>query len=328
MRKVSILPLFGIVLFAAIIVNIDVSNVILTLASADMTLVSYSLILTVPNVVLKALKWKLVIKSYGKDYGLFRAVRAWMAGFFLGIITPGRVGDLSRALYLRKEAGVSGGRALSTVFVDRVTDIVVLFCFSLVGISVLAGVFTEGTGLIAYISAVFMTFLLVVIAFTRKGLVSRILRPLSSRLIPRERHSIMSRAFHDFYDGFSGMKKLMIIAAVGLCSVTWIISITQFWLLASAIGLRLPYTFFIGVVPIAVLLDTLPISFSGIGTRDAALIFFFSLVSLPSEPAVSLSLLSFITTYVTMGIVGAAFWAANPIRRSHLTSAGGSGPLV
>ncbi len=316
MRKASFLPLVGLVIFAVIILNIDTGRLLSILSSADPALVSCSILLAVPNIILKSLKWNVIIRSYGTGYSLLKSIRAWLSGFFLGIITPGRIGDLSRALYLRKETGLSGGKSLTTVFLDRINDIVVLFCFSLAGMAVIAGGMSQGTGLLAYISGAFLIFLVLVAALMRKSIILRVARPLSLRLLPSRYHNVLGRAFHDFYEGLSGMRKPMLGAAVLLCVVTWIISISQFWLLSSAIGLDLPYTFFMGVVPIAVLLDTLPVSFSGIGTRDAALIFFFSLVSIPSESAVSLSLLSFMTTYVVMGAAGAVLWVSNPIRSS------------
>ena len=51
------------------------------------------------------------------------------------------------------------------------------------------------------------------------------------------------------------------------------------------------------IIPLITLLDALPISFSGLGTRDAAMIFLFSLMSLSAEAAVSFSLLILVFNY-------------------------------
>jgi len=42
----------------------------------------------VPAVILKAIKWKVIIKSYGFDYPLLAASKSWVAAFFISIITP------------------------------------------------------------------------------------------------------------------------------------------------------------------------------------------------------------------------------------------------
>jgi hypothetical protein len=58
----------------------------------------------------------------------------------------------------------------------------------------------------------------------------------------------------------------------------------------------------------------LPISFSGIGTRDAALILFLSFLSIGKEYAISLSLLVFVLGYVSIGIVGSTIMLKEHIR--------------
>jgi hypothetical protein len=65
-------------------------------------------------------------------------------------------------------------------------------------------------------------------------------------------------------------------------------------------------------VPLVSLLDTLPISFSGMGTRDIGLIFFFSLIGLSPEAAISTSIMALVLGYLFVGLIGFIFWARNP----------------
>ena len=55
-------------------------------------------------------------------------------------------------------------------------------------------------------------------------------------------------------------------------------------------------------------LDALPVFVMGIGTRDAALVFFFSLVGLSAEAAVSFSLMMLLV-YAITGLVGLVAWS-------------------
>jgi uncharacterized membrane protein YbhN (UPF0104 family) len=104
------------------------------------------------------------------------------------------------------------------------------------------------------------------------------------------------------------------VLAVVLGVLVWLVSIVPYYLLALSIGLNLSYMFLLSVVPIVALLDMLPISFSGIGTRDAALILFLSFISIGKEYAISLSFLILIFGYVLIGLVGSIVMLKEHIR--------------
>ena len=61
------------------------------------------------------------------------------------------------------------------------------------------------------------------------------------------------------------------------------------------------------------LISFIPISISGLGTRDAALIYLFSLVELKPELAVSYAFLVFLTFFVCGGLIGAVAWWIKPL---------------
>ena len=120
--------------------------------------------------------------------------------------------------------------------------------------------------------------------------------------------------FHDFYSGVEETSKSKIAISTVLCLVSWLLSVFQFHVLAVSIGIQLPLTAFFAIYPVTTLLDVLPISFSGIGTRDAALIFFFSLFSIQPEISVSLSLLFFVVSYMLAAVPGLLLWMRNPVK--------------
>ena len=57
------------------------------------------------------------------------------------------------------------------------------------------------------------------------------------------------------------------------------------------------------IVAYANILSFLPISFAGIGTREACLVYFFSQENLMSESALAFSTLIFSSTYLFIGII-------------------------
>jgi uncharacterized protein (TIRG00374 family) len=267
-----------------------------------------SVLMLIPIVITKAVKWRIIISSYGIAYPLSRSMGVWLIGFLLGMVTPGRIGDMSRSLYLRKDRKMSLGKSLASVAADRILDMTVLFIIAVVGTIVLS----LGLFLVLFSAAV--------ILLTRKSLIKPILKPLFSRFVPERYKEKFGNVFHEFYTGMRGISRSKLTLALAVGVLSWTFSIIQYYLLSEALGIGLPITFFIALVPLVTLLDALPISFSGIGTRDAAMVFIFSLLSIAAESAISLSLLIFFTSYMTMGLIGAVLWSRDPIRISELRS--------
>jgi len=57
----------------------------------------------------------------------------------------------------------------------------------------------------------------------------------------------------------------------------------------------------------------LPISVSGLGTREAAVVAFLGIHGVPAELALGFSLLVFATFYVASGVLGAIAWWLKPM---------------
>ncbi|MCJ7816572.1 MAG: flippase-like domain-containing protein [Candidatus Aenigmarchaeota archaeon] len=307
MKISRLFSLVGIFLFVYILANIDIVETLHILSKADIFLIFLSLLIVFLSVIIKSLKWKMLISIYDKEYSLKSATKAWLMGFSLSMMTPARIGDLSRAYYAKHRIGI--GKSLTTVIIDRVIDIAILFCLAIVGLISFVAFFTQHTGLFFVISVFFVVFLFGVYITTKKEVVKMFLKPVFKRFVPEKHKSNINVTFHDFYSGLGSLKKnrKKVFYAVILGVLVWIASVFQYFILSMSIGLDVSFLFLFSVVPIVTLLDMLPVSFSGIGTRDAALILFFSFISVGKEYAISLSLLVLFIGYVPAGLMGAAF---------------------
>jgi hypothetical protein len=314
MKKSHLMPVFGISLFLWLLLNIDIHSVLRTLSGADPLLMCISLLLVIPIVVIKSEKWKVIIKSYGIDYPLKKTVRAWVLGFSLSIVTPGRIGDFSRAFILKTDEKVTLGKSLATVILDRIIDIAVLFCLAIVGIMAIALGPTQLDGILLTVMASFFGFLGLVFLLTKKSMIRPMLKPLTEKVIPEKHKKAASGVFHDFYVGISETGRGRILASLSLSVVSWALAIIQAVLILESFGVHVSALFIFSVLPIVTLLDTLPISVSGIGTRDMALIYFLSLVSVSSEVAISLSLSILFFDYILIALLGLIIWARNPVK--------------
>jgi uncharacterized protein (TIRG00374 family) len=114
----------------------------------------------------------------------------------------------------------------------------------------------------------------------------------------------------------NGLKQLTaawLIFAVFLTVVSYYLFFFQCYLLAKAIGVSISYLQVSYAVSLGSLVTLLPISFSGLGTREAVMISYLSRWGVDPELALSLSLLIFITFYIVGGLMGAFAWWIKPI---------------
>ena len=125
------LPIIGVLIFIIVLANTDIPTILNIIAGSDYILLTLTLLFHIPVLLLKSAKWELITHAYGKGVSLARCTKAWLVGFVIGIVTPGRIGELTKAYYLRDD--MPTGCALSTVVVDRIIDILVLFTLAISG---------------------------------------------------------------------------------------------------------------------------------------------------------------------------------------------------
>jgi len=313
MKLLKLLPLIGIFILAFILSRIDLYQVWGIISNANIFYLSLAVLMILPVLAIKTLKWKLLIKSFDVNYPLGNLMKSWTIGFSISMVTPARLGDVSRAYYLKEK--LSFGKSLTTVIIDRVIDVLVLFTLAIIGIMGFA-YYVKGFDLFPAIVVFFVLFLFGVYASTKKGFAKAILRPFFKRFVSERHKGKISLTFQDFYHGLGVLRKRkkQVALSVLLGLTAWFIGIFQSYLFALSLNIDITYVFLISIMPLVNLMDILPISFSGIGTRDITLIFFLSQIGIAAEAAVSFSTMILVFGYILVGLIGLFFWFKNPIK--------------
>jgi len=309
MKNYKFLPLIGILLFFLILSKVNFEELFLLFKNINTTYFIISIFISFSVLFLKALKWKLLIKSYRIDYPLISSVYAWVVGFSFGLITPGRLGDLYRSKFLTEKTTL--GKAMTTVILDRLIDILMLFLFSFIGIYLFILYYATTVKILAYVSLFFFIFLIFTIILTKKHIIKVLFRPVFNLFVPGKYKTKAKNLFEEFYKGILIFKKRprFVLISVIISLLSWIMCFFQYYVLSTSLNLSISFIFIFSIVPITILLDILPFSFSGLGTRDAALIFFFSFIQLSAEQAVSFSIAIFLVNYILPGLIGILLWS-------------------
>ncbi len=244
-------------------------------------------------IALKTARWIWLQRAVSIPGGFGRSFLAYLTGMYAGLITPGRIGELVRVRYLT-DAGAPLGAALSTVLLDRVIDILGLLGLGLLAMAPLAGEFFP-----LYVSVVAVSAGSVLAALTllrREGSGYRMLRGGLRRLFAATgsagmRAESLAVALRD---AASALTPAMIAGMTALTLLGWFIYYLQAFALARALGIPLGLSPLIVSTTTAAVAALVPVSISGLGTRDAVLVVLFGKFGRPSEEAVAFSSLVFL----------------------------------
>ena len=294
----------GILILIIILIRLDLSAVVRVLSDVNIVrffLVSMLLLLIL---LLKSIRWRYILSSLDVCYSVKEAFFTYISGIFAGLVTPGRLGEAAKALYLKKEKAVELGKGLASVYIDRLCDLYLLLVFGVLGMYW----FHKGFGgSISFIVMVVFLMGMPFIILNRRlmsllaNLVKRI--PVLKRYEPR-----FKSQYGQFYESVKkiGIKHVVLLSIITLCS-----GLLYFWQCSMIIGLvgeMLPFLTVVYFVSISALIGILPISIMGIGTREAAFIYLFSLIGQDAEKALAVSLLIFVSFYLNSCILGFIAW--------------------
>jgi uncharacterized protein (TIRG00374 family) len=305
----------GIILFLIILSRINLNALIDILAHANVMFLFLAFLVTCITIILKSLKWKIIVNSVKPSFSLTESIVAFFVGFSFSTITPAKLGDFIKVLYVTDES-CGLGKALSTVVIDRLIDIILLVSIALIGV--------YGFSLLYHIDIISISAIVLLVLFILIGLfiilnkpvLSTLLKPFFNIFVPQHLKNKVSMYYIDFFTGlltfYHDRHRFFSSIFIGLLS--WIPPFFYGYLLARSIGIDVGIFFFVLAIPVMGLIDVLPISISGIGTRDMALIFLFGLKGISAEMAVAFSLLYLFMSYWLTALIGVGMYFKYPVQ--------------
>ncbi len=270
-------------------------QVLAAAAGADWRLIAAAVLLVLVDRALMAYRWVMLLCTVAPaDRPPLGAVlRIFFVSTFVGTFLPSVGGDAVRAYSIAK-LGVRGGDAVTSVFMDRILGIASILLVAFVSLMLahdLAGNWVIVTSLAVAGGVCLVTLLLV---FSRGT--ARTMATVLARLPAAVQHAgdRMLEAIQR-YAAYHGQ-----LANVLACSVAvQAVRIVQAYYLGRSLDLTLPLATYVAFMPLILLVMLLPVTFNGLGTSQAAFVWFFARAGVPAASAFALSIL-----FVALGIVG------------------------
>ena len=299
----------GVALFAVILTRVDLGKIWIAYRHIELSQAFAGIALLFVLTLLKSLRWRRIVSSQGMKVPVSMSFRIYAASLYLGVMTPGHIGDFAKSLYLTGR-GMTAGKAIFSSLADRLFDIVFLAVIGYASLLFFPRIFANQLLISSVLLALVAT--TVVALFCRREFLKRFVRRFLSGMpdwgIRASINRVVTESIGEF--GLFGIRTSSIAALLTLAA--WMAHYLFFIIFAKALGLGASIPVLIVSVSAAVFVALIPVSLSGLGTRDLALILIFSRAGLSREAAVTFSF-AFILVYLIQGFTGLLCWMSVPL---------------
>ncbi len=265
-------------------------------------LILSAFLMVVPNLLLEAWKWRLMVQPYYPKIKIRRALKAILAGMATGIFTPNRIGEYAgRLLYLDPGHRIE---AMVGTFFDRISQQAVTLLAGIFILIVICG--TTGTiGVVNEVSPVLGNSLLI-IASIMLGIVFTLLifPKVIVRLIPP--FLLRYQWAKQIKEGASTIYSASVLRVFGLSLLRYTVFSTQYVLLLNAMGWSAGQLVAFAMVALVFLAKSI-IPVPGIlelGVRETIAIEVFRVVGFAPAAAVQSTFLLYVINIILPTLLG------------------------
>ncbi len=284
----------------------DFAELVDTFAQAAIWPLVAAVLLNAVAIHAKLWRWRDLLRSVDVPLSVGSAYRAFLPSLYLGLVTPGRVGDALRIQYLKRDHAVGYADGLAVSIVDRLCDMYVLLAFVALGVVHLASAVSVPLAQTTWIAiaaiAIAPAFLFV------RGVAEPVAQWLYGRFSDGDAHEGLTV----FFAALRRQVGLSLVGPVAITVLAFLTNYFQAWLVANAFGIELTFVDVAALLAISSLLSLLPISISGVGVRESFFALIFPAFGLAQTLGIAFGLGVFAVIYVPTLLVGFLAWLAWP----------------
>lgn len=303
--NISVSVVFALLLVYYLMLQIKLDDVIFLFKGADIFILLIAFIAYVGSYWFRALRFKLALNV---PIGLGRLFDIVSINTVLNNIMPARLGELSY-VYLIKKQGIRGVKAISTLMVSRIFDLMVIsiiFFVSVMFIGSSSGALSTSLSIVALFFGFLVLFLVLVIVL-KKHLVKFIM--FFVRMLKLENLSLvkyvlkkLSEVIDDLREmGFSGVLAHMFL----LSFAVWVFQFLSLYLIILASGVNLGFLPLAIAITFSTLSAILPIySPGGFGVIEGAWAIGLVIFGVSRDLAISTGFFQHIILIIFFAVLG------------------------
>ena len=314
------LPTIGSIVFGLVLVfllfrvvlNVDFARTFELMGTANVGLLLLGLVAYYLSFPLRSLRWWYVLRNTGTSVPYPAATEILFLSWFVNCVVPAKLGDLYRAYLLKGNYGASISRTVGTIFIERISDVVVIF-----GLALAAGFWSFRGRARPELDALFLAGFVFAAALVALVVVLRLQGHRVTRFLPVRAQDLYER----FHEGSTGALRPKVLGVIGLITaVVWMLEGARVYFVIRSldIGLNLGISSSIFVALVAALLTAIPLTPAGIGFVQAGIVGALVLYGVSTEVGTAVAVTDFFLSTLSVIVFGGLLYAFSPmIRRAH-----------
>ncbi len=294
---------FGVAAFVVILLVQLPRSQEVRLDRIDLRWLGFCMALTVLQLLLEAGVWQVLLAAQRIRHPYPKTLLAYLASEYLGLVTPGHVGEFLAAGYISVDTGITFGYALSSVVMKKALAWIAIISFGIWGLPLLAQVtFLHGVQKIIWFSVI-------VLAVLSAGIA---LWVVSLRRLARK-WATLSPWQVDMTEFWSGMRQLAgvrLVIPLAMAALGFSLLFVQLHAVLRAMGVALPFLVAARIMALSRIAARLaPVSAVGFGSKDAAVMILLSQHGVEWSVGLTATLLLLVCSYlVTLLLSGICWW--------------------
>ncbi len=249
------------------------------------------------NLGLQVYKWHLIINSASRQVSLRDSARSLFGSYTLGIITPGRWGEIGRALFL---PGCDWKTVSWLAFFDRATNALAIIFLGAIGFLLYPALLERAAGSASYTIATLVGLLLLLPVLV--VLIPALRRRVAGWLQARYPQSAWPQLLH-----MTPRSGLLLRTSALAFAFAFVFAVQQVLLVRGfSVGLAMVPGVF-AVFAIHTIKTLLPVSFGDLGIREGTTALLLASQEVPAAVSVSAALLLFFINVAIPALIGIPF---------------------
>jgi len=296
----------GIIAFLVILLRLPRSEEV-QLGHIDLRWLGLCMVLTACQLLLEAFVWQWLLSAQRIRHPYPKTLQAFLASQYLGLVTPGHVGEFLAPGYISMNTGITFGYALSSVVMKKVLAWVTMGGFGIWGLTLLANIpLLQGVKEVVWLSII----VLVALSFGI-GLWVFSLRRIARKW---EKLSPWQVDMTEFWAGFRQLTSGKLLVPLAVSVLAFSLLFFQLDAVLHALGIALPLALVAKIMALSrIAARIIPISVVGFGSKDAAVILMLAQHGIEWSSGIAVTLLLLICTYLLTLLFSGLCWWIKPL---------------
>jgi uncharacterized protein (TIRG00374 family) len=259
-------------ILAIIYWKIDFTRLLPVFANCDRAWMFASLAMVVPLTMFTARRLQQLMPATGA-LNFAEANRLILVASVLNLVLPSKMGDIAKAYFMKERGHLSGPLSLALVVFEKTCDMLSLLVWCAFGLLL----YPQKDWLFWVMTACSLLGLASGVLLLGSQSFAHFFFATGEKIAPTK----VAQKLAAFREGWGAMhayfwKSILQVLKIVVTSLfIWFLHLLQIWMFILALKQWTPFLSNLALSPLAILAGLLPLTFAGVGTRDAALVLFY-----------------------------------------------------